>query len=144
MIVSNRKASFEYFFLMTFEAGIQLMGSEVKSIRAGKINLTDAYCVFNGNELMVKNLHISGYDQASYNNHVPLRERKLLLKRKELNKLQNKLKDKGLTIIPIKMYTSDRNFVKLQIALAKGKKLYDKRETLKTKDVQRELSRNID
>ncbi len=144
MIVNNRKASFEYFFLMTFEAGIQLVGSEVKSIRAGKINLTDAYCVFNGNELMVKNLHISGYDQASYNNHTPLRERKLLLKRKELNKLQNKLKDKGLTIIPIKLYTSNRNFVKLEIALAKGKKLYDKRETLKEKDVRRELSRNVD
>ena len=118
-----------------------LSGTEVKSIREGKANLTDSYCVFVDGELYVKNLHISEYKQGSYNNHEPKRMRKLLLEKIELRKILSKLKDKGTTIIPVQLFFNERGYAKLEIALAKGKKLYDKRESLKDKDVRRQMQR---
>ena len=136
--VTNRRASFEYFFLETYTAGVSLSGTEIKSIRLGHFNLTDAYCVFQDEELYIRNLNISKYEQGTFYNHEPLRDRKLLLKRIELRRLQNKLKDQGLTIIPTRLFISEKGLVKLDIALAKGKKLYDKRETIKERDLSRE------
>jgi SsrA-binding protein len=140
-MIKNKKASFEYHFLNTYKAGIILSGTEVKSIREGKANLTDSFCVFVDGELYVKNLHISEYKQGSYNNHEPKRMRKLLLEKIELRKILSKLKDKGTTIIPIQLFFNERGYAKLEIALAKGKKIYDKRESLKEKDVRRQMQR---
>lgn len=134
----NRRASFEYFFLETYTAGIVLVGTEVKSIRQNKLNLTDSYCLFNDGELYVRNLHISPYEKSTHFNHDALRDRKLLLRKKEIKKLVNKLKDQGLTIVPKRLFIDERGFIKLEIALAKGKKLYDKRETIKDRDLSRE------
>lgn len=139
--IKNKKASFEYEFLEKYIAGIQLFGTEIKSIRMGKANLTDAYCFFRNNELLVQGMHIAEYWWGTCNNHDPKRERKLLLNRKELNKLERKSQDKGLTIIALRMFINDRGFAKLEIALAKGKKLYDKRQDLKQKDARREMDR---
>ncbi|MCX7744842.1 MAG: SsrA-binding protein SmpB [Flavobacteriales bacterium] len=141
IIVKNKKALFEYNLLDTFDAGIQLLGSEIKSIRAGKVNLQEAYCYFLGDELFIKGMHIAEYSHGGYANHDPIRQRKLLLKRIELRKIKNKLKEKGLTVIPVKLYINERGFAKLEIAIAKGKKLYDKRNDIKNKDVKRELDR---
>jgi len=141
VIATNRNAKFEYSFLEELTAGLQLQGTEIKSIRNKDVAINDAYCAFVGDELYVLNLHIAIYEQGTYNNHEPKRERKLLLKRTELKKLQNKLKDKGLTIIPTKLYISDKGFAKLNIALAKGKKLHDKRESIKENDTKREIDR---
>lgn len=138
--IKNRKASFEYHFLDTFIAGIVLTGTEIKSIREGKVNLQDAFCVFYGEELWVKQMHISPYTQASHYNHEMTRERKLLLTKKELKKLLGK-NEKGLTIIPTRLFINDRGLAKIEIALAKGKKLYDKREDIKDKDIKREMER---
>lgn len=142
VVIKNKKASFEYHFILEMEAGIMLTGSEIKSIRDGKANISDAYCSFENGELFVRNMHISEYKQATYLNHEPRRNRKLLLNKQEIRKLENKLKDKGVTVIPTKLYFNDRGICKLNIALAKGKKLYDKREDLKSKDNQREMARN--
>lgn len=139
--IRNRKASFEYFFIETFIAGIVLKGTEIKSLREGKANLQDAYCTFFKDELWVKQLHISPYAQAAHYNHDLTRERKLLLNKKELRKLEKGMQEKGNTIIPIKLFINDRGLAKIEIALAKGKKLYDKRENIKEKDVKRELER---
>ena len=139
--IRNKRASFEYQFLDTYVAGIQLTGTEIKSIREGKINLQDGYCIYHDEELWLKQVHISPYNEGTYNNHEPLRDRKLLMTRRELNKLEGKLKDKGLTIVPVRLFTNERGYAKLEIALAKGKKLYDKRESIKEKDTARELSR---
>ncbi len=139
--IRNRRASFEYSFLETYSAGIVLTGTEIKSIRQGKANLTDAYCLFLNDELFIRSMNISPYTEGTYNNHEPLRDRKLLLTKRELRRLTEKLKDQGLTIVPIRMYTSDRGFVKIDIALAKGKKLYDKRDSIKERDVTREMQR---
>ena len=139
--IINRRAKFEYAFLEMYEAGIQLMGKEVKSLRNGNASIADAYCAFEDDELFLINAHIAEYKFGNINNHEPLRKRKLLLKKKELRKLQNKLKDKGLTIIPIEMLQNERGYVKLQIALAKGKKAFDKREDIKKRDIQREMDR---
>lgn len=139
--IKNRKAKFEYEFLETFTAGIQLTGTEIKSIRAGKANIADGYCFFNNDELFVKNVFIAEYEQGTYNNHEPRRVRKLLLNRSELDKLIKKKKDVGLTIIPVSLFINNKGFAKLEIALAKGKKLHDKRETLKAKDTKREMDR---
>jgi SsrA-binding protein len=141
--IKNRKASFEYQFLDTYVAGIMLTGSEIKSVRQSKVNLQDAYAVFLGEELYVKQMHISPYEQATYYNHDPLRDRKLLLQKRELKKLMGKLTDKGLTIVPTRLFTNDRGFAKLEIALAKGKKLYDKRDDIKEKDIRREMDREL-
>lgn len=139
--IKNKKASFEYELIDKYTAGIQLTGTEIKSIRAGRASLVDSYCVFYNNELWVKALHISEYTFASYNNHEPKRDRKLLLNRKELNKLHRKIKERGFSIIPIRLFIDDRGYAKLVIALARGKKTYDKRESLKQKDMKREIDR---
>lgn len=142
--IRNKKASFEYFLTEEFIAGIILTGTEIKSVREGKANLTDAYCQFIGNELFVKNLHISEYKFGTYANHEPKRDRKLLLSKRELRKLQTKTDEKGLTIIPTLLFVNEKGLAKLKIAIAKGKKNYDKRETLKSKDTQREIDRHRD
>lgn len=141
--IRNRRASFEYAFLEKFTAGVMLMGTEIKSIRQGKVNLTDAYCLFLGDELYIRQMNIAKYDEGTHYNHQPLQDRKLLLTKRELKKLTNKLKDVGLTIIPTRMYISDRGFAKIDIALAKGKKLYDKRDSIKEKDVKRSFDRGL-
>jgi len=139
--IKNKKASFEYEFLEKYVAGIQLFGTEIKSIREGKVNLLDAYCFFRNGELWIQNMHIAEYWWGTCNNHDPKRERKLLLTRKELNKLERKTQDKGLTIIALRMFVNERGFAKLEIALARGKKRYDKREDIKQRDSKRELDR---
>lgn len=138
----NRKASFEYHFLEKYIAGIVLTGTEIKSIREGKLNLSEAYCYFNRGELFVKQMHISPYTQGTHYNHEPMRERKLLLKNRELKKLEAKSQqEQGLTIVPVRLFVNDRGWAKMEVALAKGKKLYDKREDIKQKDMQREMRR---
>jgi SsrA-binding protein len=139
--IVNRKARFEYKFLDTYTAGIILTGTEIKSIREGRINLQEAFCTFQDGELYIKQMHISPYTEGSYNNHEPTRMRKLLLSKKELRKLAGKADEKGLTIVPIRLFISEKGWAKLEIALAQGKKLYDKREDIKQKDMDRELSR---
>ncbi|MFA5588116.1 MAG: SsrA-binding protein SmpB [Mariniphaga sp.] len=139
--IKNRKASFEYELIEKFVAGMQLAGTEIKSIRNGKASINEGYCQFHNRELYAKNIHISEYELGTINNHVPKRDRKLLLNRKELLKLERKLKESGLTIIPTRLFINDRGLAKLEIALARGKKLYDKRETLKQKDSKREIDR---
>ena len=141
LIIKNRKASFEYTFLDKYIAGIVLTGTEIKSIRKSKVSLQEAYCYFSHNELWIKNMHIAHYEQGNIYNHIETRERKLLLNRKELNKLI-KNKEKGLTIVPIQLFINENNRAKLQIALAKGKKLYDKRQSLKEKDLQKEVAKS--
>jgi SsrA-binding protein len=139
--IKNRKAEFEYFLLTSYSAGIVLSGTEIKSIRAGKANITDAYCSFENGELWVHNMHISEYANGSYNNHEPKRDRKLLLTAKELKKLLIKLNERGMTIIPTLLWINEKGFAKLDIALARGKKMYDKRESIKAKDNRREMAR---
>lgn len=126
-----------------YAAGMVLTGTEIKSVREGKVSMADAYCFFNKGELYVKNLNISRYENGTYFNHDPLRERKLLLTRRELRKLENKLTDKGLTIIPTRLFINDAGLAKMEIALAKGKKLYDKRDSIKEKDMKREQDRRM-
>lgn len=140
--IRNKRASFDYEFLETYTAGIVLVGTEIKSIRAGKVSLQEAYCYFSGNELYVKGMNVATYFWASqWSSHEPLRDRKLLLTRKELRHLFQQEKQKGLTIIPVKLFLSDEGYAKLVIALAKGKKEYDKRESIKEKDMRREMER---
>ena len=139
--IKNRRASFDYSFIETYTAGMVLVGTEIKSIRLGKASLVDSFCCFRGDELFVRNLNISIYTEGNVYNHEPTRERKLLLSKKELQKLQGKLIDKGLTVVPISLFTSDSGYAKLEIALAKGKKLFDKRDSLKAKDIDRDLKR---
>lgn len=139
--IRNKRAAFEYFFLQTFTAGIQLYGTEIKSIREGKANLTDAYCSFTNNELWVNNLHIAEYRFGSYYNHEAKRARKLLLNKNELRKLKTKSQEKGLTIIPTLLFIDYRGYAKLEIALARGKRSFDKRETIKQNESKRELDR---
>jgi SsrA-binding protein len=141
IVIRNKRASFEYFFLQSFTAGIVLRGTEIKAIREAKANLSDAYCVFEKDELWVNELHISEYRFGSYYNHEVKRSRKLLLNKNELRKLKVKSNEKGFTIIPTSLYIDSRGFAKLEIALAKGKHAYDKRETIKQKDNKRELDR---
>ena len=130
----NRKAKFDFEFIETFTAGIILAGTEVKAVRDAKVSMVDAYCYFVKGELFIKNLHIGEYKHGNIYNHEPLRVRKLLLNKKELKKLETKIKEKGLSIIPYKVFLSDRGIVKLEIAIKKEKKSFDKRETLKTRD----------
>ncbi|PKO95064.1 MAG: SsrA-binding protein, partial [Bacteroidetes bacterium HGW-Bacteroidetes-9] len=140
--IKNKRAGFEYFLSEEFTAGIVLTGTEIKSVREGKANLTDAFCVFIGTELYVRNMHISEYKFGTYANHEPKRDRKLLLNRRELRKILTKTREKGLTIVPTLMFINEKGLAKINIAIAKGKKLYDKRETLKTKDTNREIDRH--
>lgn len=139
--INNRKASYEFAFIDKYTAGMQLQGTEIKSIREGQVNMQDAFCYFVKDELFVKQMHISPYAQGTHYNHVSDRERKLLLNKKELERLSTKSKEKGLAIIPTRLFINDRGFAKLDIALAKGKKLHDKRDSIKDRDTQRELDR---
>lgn len=144
VVIKNKKAHHEYFLLQEYTAGIQLTGTEIKSIREGKASIVDAYCSFTGDELFVRNMHIAEYTQGTIYNHEPKRDRKLLLTKKELRKLLAKVKEKGLTIIPTVLFIDERGFAKLSIALAKGKHAYDKRETLRQKDIRREIERHAE
>jgi SsrA-binding protein len=139
--IQNKKAYFEYHILEKYVAGIELLGTEIKSIRAGKANLSDGFCTFVGNELFAFNIHISEYSMGSFYNHEPKRNRKLLLTKKELKKLQNKTKDKGMTIVPLQLFINERGFAKMEIALAQGKKLHDKRDAIKERESKIELNR---
>lgn len=141
--IKNKKAVFEYHLLDKYTAGIQLTGTEIKSIRENKANLTDSYCAYFRDELWVKEMYIAQYTHGSYNNHEPKRDRKLLLNRQELKKLSVKIKQGGLTIVPTRLFINERGLAKLEIALAKGKKLYDKREDLKRKDAKRDIERAV-
>ena len=142
--IKNRRASFEYHLLQEFTAGIMLTGTEIKSIREGKASIADAFCSFKGNELFVINMHIAEYSLGTIYNHEPKRERKLLLTKRELHKLLVKVKERGFTIIPTLLFIDDKGRAKLSIALAKGKHSYDKRETLKQKDMKREIEQSRD
>jgi SsrA-binding protein len=142
IVIKNKKATFEYEVIESLEAGIQLVGTEIKSIRSGKANLTDSYCQFLNNELYVKNMHISEYEMGTCNNHIAKRDRKLLLQRRELQKWQRKIKETGLTLIPLKLFINEKGMAKLEIGLCRGKKIYDKRESIQKKDNQRDLDRN--
>jgi len=141
--IKNRKASFEYAFIDKYIAGIQLTGPEIKSIRESKSNINDAFCVFMRNELFIRNMHIAHYFNGTYNNVPEKRDRKLLLNKHELEKLQGKLKDQGLTIVPLRLFITEKGYAKLEIALAKGKKLFDKREDIKKRDTERETDRRL-
>lgn len=139
--IKNKRASFDYEFIDTFTAGIVLTGTEIKSIRLGKASLVDTYCFFSKGELWVKNMYIAEYFYGSYNNHIVRRDRKLLLQKKELKKLERGTKETGFTIVPIRLFINDHGLAKLVLALAKGKKQYDKRESLKEKDDKRMMDR---
>ncbi len=139
--IVNRRASYEYQFLSKHEAGIVLQGPEIKSVRSGHVNLSDAYCLFVDGELYIKSMYIKEYDNATQDVQESRRDRKLLLHRSELKKLERRVKEKGLTLIPYRVYFSDRNLVKVEIVLGQGKKSFDKRETIKEKDTKRDLER---
>lgn len=141
--IKNRKASHEYLFLDTYIAGIQLIGVEIKSIRKGEVNLSEAYCIFQNGELYLKNTHISPYENAGFVKVDPLRDRKLLLNKNELRKLSEGISRKGLTIVPTKMFINDRGLCKVEVCLCQGKKNYDKRESLKEKDIKKRVN-NLD
>ncbi|MEI6946598.1 SsrA-binding protein [Paraflavisolibacter sp. H34] len=143
MDIKNRSAYFEYYIEDKYVAGIVLTGTEIKSLRAGKASFNDSYCIFHGNELFIRSLHIAEYTFGTVNNHDPVRERKLLLNRRELKKMQAAIKEKGYTIIPLRIFLNEKNLAKLEVGLAKGKKLHDKRETIKQRDTQREIKRYI-
>jgi len=143
MEIKNRSASYEYFIEDTFDAGMMLTGTEVKAIRDGRVSFNDSYCLLDRGELFVKDLHISPYEFGSYANHNPTRERKLLLKKKELDKIGQKLKEKGFTIIPLSIYFNQRGYAKMKIGLGKGKKLHDKRESIKQRESEREIKRFV-
>lgn len=142
VVAKNRKASHEYFLLERYEAGIALMGSEIKSIRAGQISLKEAYVRVDGQEAWLMDAHVAPYDQASYNNHEPRRPRKLLLHRSEIRRLWDDVRQKGVTIIPLRVYLKD-GLAKVEIAVAKGKKLYDKRQDIAKRDAEREIERQL-
>jgi SsrA-binding protein len=141
--IKNKKASFEFNLLQNYSAGIILTGTEVKSIREGKASLADSFCILINGELYIKNMHVSEFKQGSYNNHEPKRLRKLLLKKMELTKIISRLKEKGLTIIPLQLYFNERGYAKLDISIAKGKKQFDKRQDLKKKDQEREIRKVV-
>lgn len=139
--IRNKQATFEYELLEKYIAGIALKGTEIKSIREGKVNLQDGYCYFNNGEVFVKGVRISPYDQGTHYNHEAARERKLLLKKAELKKLEARVEEKGLTLLPTRLFINERGLAKMEIALGRGKKLFDKRASIKEKDVKRELER---
>jgi SsrA-binding protein len=141
--IKNRPATFEYAIEDRLTAGIVLTGSEIKSVRNSRVSFNDSYCYFSKGELWLRSLHITEYVNAGYASHDPVQERKLLLNRKELRKWENKVKEKGLTIVPLAMFINENGFAKLEIGLGKGKKLHDKRESIKTRDVEREIKRYL-
>jgi SsrA-binding protein len=138
--IRNKQASFQYELIEKFIAGIVLRGTEIKSIREGKVNLQDGFCYFNNGEIFVKGINITAYAQGTHYNHEAARERKLLMKKSELSKLETKVEEKGLALIPTRLFINERGLAKLEIAIGRGKKLHDKRESIKERDVKRELS----
>ena len=143
MEIKNRSAYFEYAIEDKWDAGMVLTGTEVKSLRAGKASFNDSYCIIHHGEIWVKNLHISEYAFGTYSNHQPMHDRKLLLHKKEIRKIENKLKDKGYTIIPLRIFFSESGKAKIQIGLARGKKLHDKRAAIKEREVKKEIKRYL-
>ena len=141
--IKNRSAYYEYFIDQKYEAGMVLLGTEVKSLREGKASFNDSYCIFHKGELFIKSFHIAEYAFGNLNNHDPLRERKLLLNKRELKKIETRLKEKGYTLIPLRLFFNEKNLAKVEIGLGKGKKLHDKRETIKQRDTDREIKRYI-
>ncbi|TDH27415.1 SsrA-binding protein SmpB [Segetibacter sp. 3557_3] len=141
--IKNRQAYFEYFIEDKFDAGMVLLGTEVKSIREGKVSFNDSFCLFFKDELWLRGMYIAEYGLGTSNNHIAVHDRKLLLTKRELKKIQNKLKDKGYTIIPLRVYFTDKNLAKIEIGLGKGKKVHDKRETIKKKETDREIKRYL-
>jgi SsrA-binding protein len=141
--MNNRQAYFNYYIEDKYVAGIVLLGTEVKSIRDGKLSFNDAFCLFDDGELWVRGLYIAEYSHGTANNHIAVHDRKLLLTKRELAKLAGKLKEKGLTIVPLKVFLNEKNLVKVEIGLGKGKKLHDKRETIKNRDVEKEIKRYL-
>lgn len=139
----NRQAYHEYFIDAKYEAGMVLLGTEVKSLRSGRASFNDSYCLIHKGEIWVKSLHIAQYSHGTVNNHDPLRDRKLLLEKREIKKIEAKLKEKGYTLIPLRIFFNDKNLAKMEIGLAKGKKFHDKRESIKQKDVEREMKRYL-
>ncbi len=139
--IINRKAKFEYHFIQEFEAGIALVGTEVKSIRLGNANMSDAYCLVRDGQVTLKNLYIAEYEHGNIFNHTPKRDRPILLKRTEIRKIERRIKEKGMTLVPYKIYFSERGLIKIQLILGQGKKSYDKRESLKEKDSKRSMER---
>ena len=143
MEIKNRSAYYEYFIDDKYIAGMVLLGTEVKSLRAGRASFNDSYCLFDKGEIWIKSLHIAEYSHGTVNNHDPVRDRKLLLSKREIKKWQNKIKEQGYTIVPLRIFFNDNNLLKIEIGLAKGKKLHDKRESIKQRDSDRELKRYI-
>jgi SsrA-binding protein len=141
--ISNRQAYFHYHIENKYVAGVVLLGTEVKSIREGKVSFNDAFCLFDRGELWLRGMYIAEYSHGTVNNHIAVHDRKLLLTKRELNKLQAALKEKGLTIVPLKIFFTDKSLVKIEIGLGKGKKLYDKRESIKARDTDREIKRYL-
>lgn len=141
--MNNRQAYYNYFIEDKYEAGIVLLGTEVKSIREGKVSFNDAFCLFEKNELWVRGLYIAEYAMGTSNNHIAVHDRKLLLTKRELKKLQTKMKEKGFTIVPLKVFFNEKNLVKVEIGLGRGKKLHDKRETIKERDTQKEIKKYL-
>jgi len=139
--IKNKKAFFEYQILEKFIAGIELKGTEIKSIREGKATITEGFCFFKNNELWIKGMHISEYKLGTYANHEPKRERKLLLNNQELNKISKKIQDQGITIVPLRLFISKKGWAKIEISTAKGKKIHDKRNTIKERDIKRDIER---
>lgn len=143
VFIKNRPATFEYAIEDRLTAGIVLTGSEIKSVRLGRVSFNDSYCFFHDNELWIKSLHIAEYVNAGYAGHIAVHDRKLLLNRKELTKWHNKIKEKGFTIVPLNMFINEKGYAKLEIGLGRGKKLHDKRESIKSRDVDREIKRYL-
>lgn len=141
--IRNRQAYYDYFIEDKYDAGMVLTGTEVKSLRAGRASFNDSYCYFHRGEMWIKSLHIAEYSHGTSSNHDPLRERKLLLNKKELSKIESKIKEKGITVVPLRIYFSDKGIAKMELGLGKGKKLYDKRETIKQRDNEREMKKFI-
>jgi SsrA-binding protein len=141
--LKNRAAYYEYFIEDKYDAGMVLVGTEVKSIRDGKVNFVDSFCIFFQGELWVRNMHIAEYRFGTTNNHMAVHDRKLLLNRRELRKLEGKLKDKGYTIVPLRIFFNENGYAKMEIGLGKGKKLHDKRESIKERDTQKEIKRYL-
>jgi SsrA-binding protein len=140
--IRNRSAYHDYFIDTKYVAGIVLLGTEVKSLREGKASFNDSFCVIHQGEIWIRSLHIAQYSHGTMNNHDPLRERKLLLQKREIKKIESKLKEKGYTLVPLRMFLNEKNLVKIEFGLAKGKKLHDKRESIRQKDVEREMKRH--
>ena len=141
--IKNRSAHHDYFIEEKYNAGMVLVGTEIKSIRDGKVSFTDSFCIFHHGELWVKNMHIAEYRFGTTNNHIAVHDRKLLLQKKELRRLEGRMKDKGFTILPLRIFFNEKGLAKLEIGLGRGKKLYDKRETIKERDTEREIKRYL-